>query len=184
MQFQPIPINFSQSVSVSFNQESRGLLTTGRWGKTTVTITDAEPFRFGNSSTNITEYTSQNILERWTRGLRNPLLTIRTETETNQLGNHRNHPAAKGVWPKEFGQKVTKKVTEASEKVTKKSPKESRKRKKVIELLLPTSFCGTLKKGKHQKNHARIICKKKGFWKHLKGTLPKGTGREVRFPAK
>ena len=36
-------------------------------------------------------------------------------------------------------------MTEASEKVTEKWPKESRKRKKVIELLLPTSFCGTLK---------------------------------------
>ena len=45
-----------------------------------------------------------------------------------------------GVW-----QKVTKKVTEASEKVTEKWPKASRKRKKVIELLLPHSFCGTLK---------------------------------------
>ena len=30
------------------------------------------------------------------------------------------HPAAKGVRQKEFGKKVTKKVTEASEKVTKK----------------------------------------------------------------
>ena len=30
------------------------------------------------------------------------------------------HPAAKGVQQKEFGPKVTKKVTEASEKVTKK----------------------------------------------------------------
>ena len=49
--------------------------------------------------------------------------------------------ATKGL---EFGKKVTKKVTEASEKVTKKLPKESRKQKKVIELLLPTSFCSTL----------------------------------------
>ena len=55
------------------------------------------------------------------------------------------HPAAKGVRQKEFGKKVTNKVTEASEKVTKKWPKESRKRRKVIELLLPTSFCGTLR---------------------------------------
>ena len=47
---------------------------------------------------------------------------------------------AKGVWQK----KETQKVTEASEKVTKKSPEESRQRKKVIELLSPTSFCGTL----------------------------------------
>ena len=31
-----------------------------------------------------------------------------------------NHPAAKGVRQKEFGKKVTKKVTEASEKVTEK----------------------------------------------------------------
>ena len=54
------------------------------------------------------------------------------------------HPAAKGVRQKESGKKVTKKVTEASEKVTKKWPKESQKRKKVIELLLPRSFCGTL----------------------------------------
>ena len=30
------------------------------------------------------------------------------------------HPAAKGVRQKEFGKKVTKKVTEASEKVTEK----------------------------------------------------------------
>ena len=53
-------------------------------------------------------------------------------------------PAAEGVRQKEFGRKVTKKVTEASEKVTEKWPKASRKRKKVIELLLPHSFCGTL----------------------------------------
>ena len=57
------------------------------------------------------------------------------------------HPAAKGVRQKEFGKKVTKKVTEASEKVTEKWPKASRKRKKVIELLLPHSFCGTLSCG-------------------------------------
>ena len=55
------------------------------------------------------------------------------------------HPAAKGVRQKESGKKVTKKVTKASEKVTEKWPKASRKRKKVIELLLPHSFCGTLK---------------------------------------
>ena len=53
-------------------------------------------------------------------------------------------PAAKGVQQKEFGKKVAKQVTEASERVTKKGPKESRKRKEVIELFLPTSFCGTL----------------------------------------
>ena len=39
-------------------------------------------------------------------------------------------PSLKGVRQKEFGKKVTKKVTEASEKVTRKWPKESRKRKK------------------------------------------------------
>ena len=50
---------------------------------------------------------------------------------------------------KEFGKKVTKQVTEASEKVTKKSSKESRKGKKVIELLLPTSCCGTLILAEH-----------------------------------
>ena len=33
------------------------------------------------------------------------------------------HPAAKGVRQKEFGKKVTKKVTEASEKVTERVPK-------------------------------------------------------------
>ena len=38
-------------------------------------------------------------------------------------------------------------MTEASEKVTKKWPKESRKRKNVIGLLLPTSFCGALRSG-------------------------------------
>ena len=48
------------------------------------------------------------------------------------------HPAAKGVLQKEFGKKVTKKVTEASEKVTKKWPKGSRKRKK-----WSNSFCRT-----------------------------------------
>ena len=34
--------------------------------------------------------------------------------------NQESHPAAKGVRQKEFGKKVTKEVTEASEKVTKK----------------------------------------------------------------
>ena len=53
------------------------------------------------------------------------------------------HLAAKGVRQKESGKKVTKKMTEASEKVTEKWPKAPRKRKKVIELLLPHSFCGT-----------------------------------------
>ena len=56
-----------------------------------------------------------------------------------------SHPGAKRVRQKESGKKVTKKVTEASEKVTEKWPKESQKRKKVIELLLPHSFCGTLR---------------------------------------
>ena len=46
----------------------------------------------------------------------------------------------KGVRQNESGRKVMKKRTEASEKVTKKRPK----MKKVIELLLPTSSCGTL----------------------------------------
>ena len=48
----------------------------------------------------------------------------------------RKRSPAKGVW-----QKVTKKVTEASEEVTERAPKNE---KKVIELLLPTTFCGTL----------------------------------------
>ena len=52
------------------------------------------------------------------------------------------HPAAKGVQQKESGKKVTKKVTKVSEKVTESVPKT---KKKVIELLLPRSFCGTLK---------------------------------------
>ena len=42
---------------------------------------------------------------------------------------------------------MTKKVIEASEKVTKKRPKESKNNgEKVIQLLLPTSFCGTLRR--------------------------------------
>ena len=68
------------------------------------------------------------------------ILSLRYPTSRDTLA----HPAAKGVRQKEFGKKVTKKVTKASEKVTEKWPKVSRKRKKVIELLLPHSFCGTL----------------------------------------
>ena len=45
---------------------------------------------------------------------------------------------------KESGKIVTKKVTEASGKSDEKVTKESRKQEKVIELLLPPSFCGTL----------------------------------------
>ena len=59
--------------------------------------------------------------------------------------NSEPHPAAKGVRQKELGKKVTKKVTEASEKVTESVPKT----KKVIELLLPRSFCGTLRARKN-----------------------------------
>ena len=54
--------------------------------------------------------------------------------------NH--HPAAKGVRQNELGKKVTAKVTEASEKETNKATKHEIK---VIELLLPTAFCATLK---------------------------------------
>ena len=50
-----------------------------------------------------------------------------------------HHPAAKGIRQKELGKTMTKNVAETSEKVT-----ELPKTKKVIELLLPTSLCGTL----------------------------------------
>ena len=44
-------------------------------------ITELIPrqFRFGNSSTEITEYNSQNISVRWTQGFGNPQLTVITE---------------------------------------------------------------------------------------------------------
>ena len=41
-------------------------------------------------------------------------------TDTRNKVVSKNHPDAKGVRQKEFGKKVTKKVTEASEKVTEK----------------------------------------------------------------
>ena len=41
----------------------------------------------------------------------------------NFLSKSNSHPAAKGVRQKEFGKKVTKKVTGASEKVTESVPK-------------------------------------------------------------
>ena len=52
--------------------------------------------------------------------------------------------AAKGVRQKEFGKKVTAKVTEASEKVTK-SDRKNPENKKSDRTPLRTSFCGTLK---------------------------------------
>ena len=73
-----------------------------------------------------------------------PLFANSQKRSTCVLKEAPFHPDAKGVRQKEFGKKVTKKVTEASEKVTEKWPKASRKRKKVIELLLLHSFCGTL----------------------------------------
>ena len=36
-------------------------------------------FRFGNSSTEITEKNSRNFSVRWTQGFGNPLLTLTTE---------------------------------------------------------------------------------------------------------
>ena len=41
-------------------------------------------FRFGNSSTEITEHNSQNISVRWTQGFSNPQLTMITETYSFQ----------------------------------------------------------------------------------------------------
>ena len=68
-----------------------------------------------------------------------------------------NHPAAKGVRQKEFGKKVTKKVTEASEKVTEKWPKVSRKRKKWSNSFCRTPFAAPFwKSGKQVKTSSKL----------------------------
>ena len=58
-----------------------------------------------------------------------------------------SHPAAKGVRQKEFGKKSDEKsdrsIRKSDQKVTERVPKT----KKMIEVLLPTSFCGTLSQG-------------------------------------
>ena len=65
----------------------------------------------------------------------------------------RKRSPAKGVW-----QKSDDKSDRSIEKVTKKRPKESRKRKrKVIKLLLPTSFCGTLRKNQNLAKQRLVI---------------------------
>ena len=69
----------------------------------------------------------------------------------------RGRPAAKGVRQKEFGKRTCEKSDRSIRKVTKKS---DRKRKKVIELLLPHSFCESKKEEKNRlkigKNRPKI----------------------------
>ena len=74
----------------------------------------------------------------------------------------RERSPAKGVW-----QKSDEKSDRSVRKVTKKWPKESRKQKKVIEFLLPTSFCGTLIKWEGSCQYSSSCQGLGPFWREL-----------------